>query len=98
MNSLVETLRNLGGARLGLIGAMSIGLIIFFIFITTRLWTPSLSLLYSDLDPAEASKIANELQSIGIVNELAVGGTQILVAATKVGEARMAMAERGLPA
>lgn len=98
MNPLVDTLRNLGGTRLAMMGAVSIGLVIFFIFITTRLWTPSLSLLYSDLDPAEASKIANELQTIGITNELTGGGTQVLVPANRVGEARMAMAERGLPA
>jgi len=81
-----------------MMGAVSIGLVIFFIFITTRLWTPSLSLLYADLDPAEASQIANELQGIGISHELTGGGTQVLVPANKVGEARMAMAERGLPA
>ena len=98
MNPLVDTLRNLGGTRLAMMGAVSIGLVIFFIFITTRLWTPSLSLLYADLDPAEASQIANELQGIGISHELTGGGTQVLVPANKVGEARMAMAERGLPA
>jgi len=98
VNPLVDTLRNLGGTRLAMMGAVSIGLVIFFIFITTRLWTPSLSLLYADLDPAEASQIANELQGIGISHELTGGGTQVLVPANKVGEARMAMAERGLPA
>ena len=81
-----------------MMGAVSIGLVIFFIFITTRLWTPSLSLLYGDLDPSEASRIANELQTLGIVNELSGGGTQVLVPANRVGEARIAMAELGLPA
>ncbi|MEC8699324.1 MAG: flagellar basal-body MS-ring/collar protein FliF [Pseudomonadota bacterium] len=81
-----------------MMGAVSIGLVIFFIFITTRIWTPSLSLLYGDLDPSEASRIANELQTLGIVNELSGGGTQVLVPANRVGEARIAMAELGLPA
>ena len=98
MNPLVDTLKNLGGTRLAMMGAVTIGLVIFLIFIMTRLWTPNLSLLYSDLDPAEASQISNELQSLGISNELSVGGTQIMVPANKVGEARMQMAERGLPA
>jgi flagellar M-ring protein FliF len=98
VNPLVDTLKNLGGTRLAMMGAVTIGLVIFLIFIMTRLWTPNLSLLYSDLDPAEASQISNELQSLGISNEMAAGGTQIMVPANKVGEARMQMAERGLPA
>ena len=59
---------------------------------------PSLSLLYGDLDPSEASRIANELQTLDILNELSGGGTQVLVPANRVGEARIAMAELGLPA
>ena len=98
MNPFLDTLRNLGGTRLAMMGAVSIGLVIFFIFIMTRIWTPSFSLLYGDLDPSEASKIANELQTLGISNELSGGGTQILVPANRVGEARIAMAELGLPA
>jgi flagellar M-ring protein FliF len=98
LNPLIDTLKNLGGTRLAMMGAVIIGLLIFFIFIMTRIWTPSLSLLYSDLDPAEASQISNELQSLGITNEMFAGGTQIMVPANKVGEARMQMAERGLPA
>ncbi|MEE2688334.1 MAG: flagellar basal-body MS-ring/collar protein FliF [Pseudomonadota bacterium] len=98
MNPLVDAIKNLGGARLAMMGAVSSGLVMFFIFITTRLWTPSLSLLYGDLDPAEATQIVNELQSLNITGELASGGTQVLVPATEVGNARMAMAERGLPA
>ena len=98
MNPLVDTIKNLGGTRLAMMGAVSIGLLIFFIFAATRLWTPSLSLLYGDLDPSEATQIVNELQSLNITGELSAGGTQVLVAADKVGNARMAMAERGLPA
>ena len=98
MNPLVDTIKNLGGTRLAMMGAVCIGLLIFFIFAATRLWTPSLSLLYGDLDPSEATQIVNELQSLNITGELSAGGTQVLVAADKVGSARMAMAERGLPA
>ena len=98
MNPLVDTIKNLGSTRLAMMGAVSIGLLIFFIFTATRLWTPNLSLLYGDLDPSEATQIVNELQSLSITGELSAGGTQVLVPADKVGNARMAMAERGLPA
>jgi len=64
MNPLVDTIKNLGGTRLAIMGAVSIGIVIFFIFITTRLWTPSFSLLYGDLDPIEATQIVNELQTL----------------------------------
>ena len=98
MNPLVDIIKNLGGTRLAVMGAVSIGIVIFFIFITTRLWTPSFSLLYGDLDPVEATQIVNELQTLNIAGELGAGGTQVLVPATEVGNARMAMAELGLPA
>ena len=92
MNPLVDTIKNLGGTRFAMMSAVSIGLLIFFIFTATRLWTPSLSLLYGDLDPSEATQIVNELQSLNITGELSAGGTQVLVPADKVGSARMAMA------
>ena len=91
MNPLVDTIKNLGGTRLAMMGAVSIGLLIFFIFAATRLWTPSLSLLYGDLDPSEATQIVNELQSLNITGELSAGGTQVLVPADKVGNNLRAM-------
>ena len=80
-----------------MMGAVSIGLVIF-LFSSQRVFGHRACPFYSDLDPSEASRIANELQTLGIVNELSGGGTQVLVPANRVGEARIAMAELGLPA
>lgn len=97
MNPFVETIRNIGGMRLVAMGGVTIGLIMFFIFITTRLATPNMSLLYADLDAADSSRIANELSSAGVPFEISPDGSRVLVPTEKVGQIRMTMASQGLP-
>ena len=48
-----------------MMGAVSIGLS-YFLFSSQRVFGPELVLLYGDLDPSEASRIANELQTLDI--------------------------------
>ena len=54
MNPFVETIRNIGGMRLVAMGGVTIGLIMFFIFITTRLATPSMTLLCTSYAPRKS--------------------------------------------
>lgn len=58
---------------------------------------PNLTLLYSGLEPAEAAKIVEYLQSRGIGHDLAEGGTTIRVPDTSVHEVRLALAAQGIP-
>ena len=69
----------------------------FFIFITTRLATPSMTLLYGDLDAADSSRIASELSGAGVPFEVSPDGSRVLVPTDKVGQIRMTMASQGLP-
>jgi flagellar M-ring protein FliF len=69
----------------------------FFIFFTTRLTTPPMSLLYSDLEPSDASKIVAKLDGMGVSYELRAGGSSVFVASDKALRLRMAMAEDSLP-
>jgi len=78
-------------------GGTVIGLLAFFIFLTSRLTTPSMSLLYSDLDPNDSGAIVKQLEAQKIPFELARGGTEIYVAGDKVLRTRVSMAEQGLP-
>ena len=97
MNSLVETLRNLGPARLGLMAAVAAGVIAFMIYTTSRIATPDLSLLYSDLDTQDSGQIVNRLERMEVGYRLSSDGSQIFVPHDQVARLRLTMAEEGLP-
>ena len=63
METLIHALRNLGPVRMAMMGAIMLGMIGFFIFLTTRLVTPSMVLLYGDLNADDSSRITSQLSS-----------------------------------
>lgn len=83
--------------RIAVMGAVVVGLIGFFIYLTTRLGSPHYSLLYSDLDLKDSARIVQQLESQNIPYDLKQGGTSISVPGDKVARVRMAMAAQGLP-
>jgi flagellar M-ring protein FliF len=97
VNGLIGNLRNLGPARLGAMGAVLVGTIGFFIFLSTRIATPNLSLLYSDLDLRDSAQIVQKLEAMNVPYQIKGDGAQILVPADQVARLRLAMAETGLP-
>ena len=58
---------------------------------------PDLAILYTSLDPEQASKVADKIRDQGVPFELTNGGTTILVPAEKVYSLRLVMAGQGLP-
>lgn len=97
MNSFLETLKQLGPARLAIMGSVLLGLMIFFIFVSLRVSSTEMSLLYSDLSTMDSSAMAARLEETKIPYEISTDGTRIMVADTEVGRARMLLAEAGLP-
>ncbi|MCK6452976.1 MAG: flagellar M-ring protein FliF, partial [Alphaproteobacteria bacterium] len=97
MNNLLQTLRNLGPARLASLGVAALGLIGFFVYISLRLSTPSMALLYADLELNDSSQITAKLQGMNVPFQLRGDGNQILVPAEQVQQIRMALATEGLP-
>jgi flagellar M-ring protein FliF len=97
VNNLLQTLRNLGPARLAAIGGVGLLLIGFFVYLTTRLSTPEMELLYAELQPSEAAAIAKSLEASKIPFTVDKTGTRITVPADQVGPVRMKMAAQGLP-
>ncbi len=93
----MQTLRGLGTVRLAAMGAVAIGLVVFFVFLSQRLSTPDNALLFGDLDPSESAKIVGKLETMNIPYELRAGGRQILVPQDRVLRLRMTLAEDGLP-
>ncbi|WP_207476524.1 flagellar basal-body MS-ring/collar protein FliF [Arenibaculum pallidiluteum] len=98
MNNLLQTLRNLGPVRLAAMGIVALGLIGFFVYLTTRLSsTKEMALLYGELDRADGGAIAQKLEQMQVPFQVSPDGTRISVPAEQVGRLRMSMAQAGLP-
>ena len=96
METFLQALRSLGPMRLAVMGAVILGLIGFFIFLTTRLTTPQMELLFGELDSSDSARIVGQLESSNTVYELRSNGSQIFVPSDKVAQLRLTMAEQGL--
>ncbi len=97
VNGLLLNLRNLGPVRLAAIAGVLAATIGFFVFISTRIATPSYGLLYSDLDTRDSGQIVQKLEALNVPYQLRGNGTEILVPTDQVARLRIAMAESGLP-
>lgn len=96
MEGLTQFVRDLGPARLGVIGGVTVLVLGFVIFMTTQVGAPNMALLYSNLEPGDSNQISNQLAIDGIPFEIRNNGQEILVPAEQVGAARLKMAEQGL--
>lgn len=97
MNSFLDTLKQLGPARLGIMGGTLLVLVAFFAFMSMRVSTPDYSLLYNDLSSADSGAIAAKLEESQIQYQISEDGSRVTVPDTDVGRARMLLAEAGLP-
>lgn len=97
MNSFLETVKQLGPARLGIMGGLVLTLMIFFLFISMRASAPNYSLLYSDLSSVDSGSVAAKLEELQIAYRISEDGARITVEDSEVGRARMILAEAGLP-
>lgn len=93
----METLRQLGPSRLAVMGGVLVGLMLFFIFVSMRVSTPELKLLYSDLSTMDSAAIAGKLEEAGIRYSVSADGTRVMVPDAEVGRSRMLLANEGLP-
>ena len=97
MNGLFQTLRGLGPLRLAVIAGVTAAMIGFFAFVTTRIATPGMALLYSDLDLRDSGQIVQKLDAMNVPYQIRGDGAQILVPSDQVARLRMTMAEADLP-
>lgn len=97
MSSFINTLKDLGPSRLAIMSAILVGLILFFVFVSMRVATPPMRLLYSDLSPADSAAVAAKLEESQIPYTVSADSTRIMVAETEVGKSRLLLAEAGLP-
>lgn len=97
MDSFFDTLKHLGPARLGIMGAIMLGLLMFFIFISFRVTVPEMQLLYADLSTLDSGAVAAKLEAEEIPYEMSADGSKVFTAENEIGRARMLLAEAGLP-
>ena len=97
MNSFAQTIRALGLTRLVILGAVLIGVGVFFIFLMGRMSAPNMALLFGGLTSKDAGEIVAKLDAQRVPYQLAGDGTQIMVPADQVLRVRMSLAEEGLP-
>ena len=97
MDTFLQAIRNIGAVRLVVMGGLVAGLVGFFIFMLSRFATPSLAVLYSNLELKDSARVVQYLESQQIPFELRQGGTTIAVPNDRVARARMMMAAQGLP-
>jgi flagellar M-ring protein FliF len=94
---LVPSLLGLGAKRLALLGL--VGVVIFSMLVVSiySFRQPVRSVLYSGLDKADVSAIGAALSEVGIPFDVSETGDTVLVDFGKTAQARMLLAERGLP-
>ncbi len=97
MNGFTQMMRGLGAVRLGAMAAVGAGLVGLFFYLSTRLASPDMALLYGDLEITDSSQVVAKLEAMGVGYELRGNGRQILVPRDQVLRLRMAVAEEGLP-
>lgn len=97
MGSLLQTLQKLGPVRLVAIGVALVAIIGFFIFVATRLTSPSFGLLYADLDVKDSAQVVSKLDAMGVPYEIKGDGSSIMVPQDQVARLRLTMAETGIP-
>lgn len=97
MNAFVQSLRGLGPIRLAAMAGVGIAVLAFFIYLTTRMASAPMELLYGDLQLADANQIVQRLQAQKVPYELRREGSEIWVPKDRKLEMRVRMAEQALP-
>ncbi|QJE72555.1 flagellar M-ring protein FliF [Aerophototrophica crusticola] len=98
MESFLQTLRNLGPARLAGIGAVMLLVVGLIAYMGTQWSQPNLVPLYTDLTPADGGAIVQQLEAQQVPFKASVDGSRIEVPADQVGRLKMVLAQQGLPA
>ncbi|MCB1556907.1 MAG: flagellar M-ring protein FliF [Alphaproteobacteria bacterium] len=97
MNSFLETLKQLGPGRLAIMSGVLLALLIFFIFVSMRVSTGKMDLLYDNLSSVDSTAMTAKLGENAIPFEVSQDGSSIRVPESEVGRARMILAAEGLP-
>jgi flagellar M-ring protein FliF len=97
VNAIAQSFGEMNKAKLGIIAAVGVALLGFFVFLSMRASTPDMSPLFNNISLEDGAQIVEELDKMNIPYELNAGGRQVSVPADKVDMARVMLAGQGLP-
>ena len=95
--SIVDNLRSLGPKRLAMMGGAAA--LVVAVILTASIWLnrPAYETLYVGLDRNDVGQIGMVLSEAGIRYDVSSDGAAVMVPTGRTGQARMLLAERGLP-
>ena len=96
MEAIVQAMRNMGPMRLAIMGTVLLGMIGFFIWVTTKLASPNVELLYGGLSQSDQTSITSTLSSQGVQYEIR-NGNEVWVPSEQVSSLRLSLANQGIP-
>ncbi len=94
---LMSTLNQIGPTKLGLMGGVLFMLLMFFIFVTMRVSTPDMEIVFSDLSAPDSAALATRLEEEQIAYSISSDGSQVLVSQDDIPRARLIAAREGVP-
>ena len=98
MQGLIDFLKQMGRGRLLIMGGVAALLLAVLGFVAFRGASPEMGFLYTDLDPAVASRISDQLKTQNIPYQVGADGGSILVPRERLAELRMSLATQQLGA
>ncbi|MHB2263935.1 flagellar basal-body MS-ring/collar protein FliF [Aliihoeflea sp. PC F10.4] len=97
LNTLLDNLKAFGPQKLAIMGGVGAFIVATIIIASIYLNKPTYETLYVGLDRGDVNQIGMVLGENGIPFDAASDGTSVLVPIGRTGQARMLLAERGLP-
>lgn len=97
IQSIIDNLRSFGPRRLALLGGVGALVVATILVASLYLNRPAYETLYVGLDRSDVGQIGLVLSEAGIRYDVASDGTSVMVPTGSTGQARMLLAERGLP-
>ncbi len=97
MGNFLNTMKSLGPVRLAAMAGVAIFLLGFLVFFVSKVGGDKMSLLFSGMESADASKVIGYLDSNNIPYEVRKGGAEIYVPEEKVDKLRVVAAEQAFP-
>lgn len=97
LNAVVQNLRDFGPRRLALMGAVTALVLAVITVASIYLNRSAYETLYVGLERSDVNQIGLVLGEAGIGFDVASDGTTVLVPAGTTAQARMLLAEKGLP-
>ncbi len=97
LEHVLSSLVKLGGRKLAILGVVGLGIFAITGFTGYYLSRPSLEVLYSGLDRQDVTRIGSALKEAGLTFDVNADGNTVLVPYGQTVQARMLLAEKGLP-